>query len=324
MAEIGYKLSSEEFGPNELVRQARMAEERGFTFALISDHFHPWLDAQGQSPFVWSVIGALAHATERLRVGTGVTCPILRTHPAIVAQAAATAAAMMPGRFFLGLGSGENLNEHILGEIWPETEVRQERLLEAVEVIRLLFQGGLKSHHGKHFTVENARLYTRPEEPPPIYLAAGGPRAAQLAAERADGMVGTAPDRELLAEFDRAGGRGKPRYGEVTVCWAEREEAARRTVRAVWPIAAISGGAMQELPLPSNFEGIAELVTEDALAPMVACGPDPARHVEALRKYVDAGYTHVCVHQVGPEQEGFMRFYEREVLPRLARTPKAA
>ena len=324
MAEIGYKLSSEEFGPDELVRQARMAEERGFTFALISDHFHPWIDAQGHSPFVWSVIGALAHATEHLQVGTGVTCPTVRLHPAIVAQAAATSAAMMPGRFFLGLGAGENLNEHIVGQAWPETEVRQERLLEAVQVIRLLFQGGLQSHHGTHFTVENARLYTLPDEPPPIHLAAGGPKGARLAAEHGDGLVGTAPDADLLAEFDRAGGRGKPRYGEVTVCWAEREDAALRTAREVWPIAAISGGAMQELPLPSHLEGVAKLVTEEALAPMVACGPDPARHVEAIQEYVDAGYTHVCVHQVGPEQEGFMRFYEREVLPQLAKTRKAA
>jgi coenzyme F420-dependent glucose-6-phosphate dehydrogenase len=324
MAEIGYKLCSEEFGPNDIVKYARMAEEHGFTFGLISDHFHPWVDAQGQSPFVWSVIGAIAHATERLQVGTGVTCPTVRIHPTLVAQAAATSAAMMPGRFFLGLGSGENLNEHIVGQGWPETTVRQERLFEAIEVIRLLFQGGMQSHRGKHFTVENARLYTLPDEPPPIVVAAGGRKSAELAAEKADGMVGTSPDGELLGHFDRAGGRGKPRYGEVTVCWAEREDAARRTAREAWPTAAMESSLSWELPLPQHFEAVAELVTEDATAEVITCGPDPARHVQAIQKYVDAGYTHVCVHQVGPEQEGFMRFYQREVLPRLAKARKVA
>jgi coenzyme F420-dependent glucose-6-phosphate dehydrogenase len=324
MAEIGYKLCSEELAPNDIVKYARMAEERGFTFGLISDHFHPWIDAQGQSPFVWSVIGALAHATQRLRVGTGVTCPTVRIHPAIVAQAAATCAAMMPGRFFRGLGTGENLNEHIVGQGWPETAIRQERLVEAIEVIRLLFQGGMQSHHGKHFTVEKARLYTLPDVLPPILVAAGGPRSAEFAATRADGMVGTSPDAELLGHFDRAGGRDKPRYGEVTVCWAEREEDARRTAREVWPISAMDSSLSWELPLPQHFEGVAELVTEDATAEVITCGPDPARHAQAIRKYVDAGYTHVCVHQVGPDQEGFMRFYAREVLPQLTTVRAAA
>jgi len=324
MPEIGYKLCSEECGPNDLVKYARMAEERGFTFGLISDHFHPWVDAQGQSPFVWSVIGAIAHATTRLRVGTGVTCPTVRIHPAIVAQAAATAAAMMPGRFFLGLGAGENLNEHIVGGRWPEAPVRHERLEEAIEVIQLLFQGGVQSHHGKHFTVEKARLYTLPDEPPPIVVAAGGRKSAELAARKTDGMVGTSPNAGLLGHFDGAGGRGKPRYGEVTVCWAESEAAARRTARERWPISAMDSTVLWELPLPRHFEGVAELVTEDATAEVITCGPDPARHVQAIQTYVDAGYTHVFVHQVGPEQEGFMRFYEREVLPQLGRARKAA
>ena len=206
---LGYKLSSEERGPRELVRLAGMAEEHGFSFALISDHFHPWTDRQGQSPFVWSVIGGIAQVTRRLELGTAVTCPTVRIHPALVAQAAATCALMMDGRFFLGLGTGENLNEHIVGQGWPETEVRQERLLEAVQVIRLLWTGDNVSHHGRHFTVENARLYSKPDTPPPLLLAVGGPRSADLAGRVADGMIGTDPSAEAIDRFQRAGGAGQ-------------------------------------------------------------------------------------------------------------------
>src|ERR671924_1237017 len=220
MAAIGYKLSSEEFGARELVRLARAAEEHGFSFAVISDHFHPWTDSQGQSPFVWSVLGGIAAATERLRVGTGVTCPLVRVHPAIVAQAAATTAAMMPGRFLLGVGTGENLNEHVLGDRWPATDERREMLAEAVEVIRLLWEGGQQSHRGPHYTVENARVYTLPDEPPPIVIAASGEEAVKLAGEIGDGLVSLAPEGEMLETFDKAGGAGKPRYGQVEVCWA--------------------------------------------------------------------------------------------------------
>src|SRR5919197_3799469 len=187
MPALGYALSSEEHPPNELVRYAGAAEEAGFGFALISDHFHPWIDKQGNSPFVWSVIGAIAHATQRLELGTGVTCPLMRIHPAIVAQAAATAAAMMPGRFFLGVGTGENLNEHILGHHWPPADERREMLEEAVEGIRLLWQGGQQNFRGAHYTVENARLYTLPNQPPPIMVAGAGPESAELAGRIGDG-----------------------------------------------------------------------------------------------------------------------------------------
>ena len=312
---LGYKLSSEERGPRELVRDARLAEESGFSFGLISDHFHPWIDRQGQSPFVWSVIGAIAEATERLELGTAVTCPSLRIHPALVAQAAATCALLMEGRFFLGLGTGENLNEHITGEKWPETEVRQERLEEAVEVIRLLWRGGNRSHHGKHFQVENARIYSLPRTPPRLLLAVGGPKGADLAARVADGMIGTSPERELLDRYRKAG-KG-PRYGEMTVCWHESEAAARNLAREMWPTAAMESSLSWELPLPAHFEAVAELVTEDGVAESVTCGPDPDRHLEAIEKFAEAGYDHVCIHQVGPDQEGFMRFYASEVMPRL-------
>ncbi len=324
MLQIGYKLSSEEHGPNELVRFARLAEEHGFTFALISDHFHPWIDRQGQSPFVWSVIGALAHATKRLSVGTGVTCPTMRIHPAIVAQAAATAAVMMPGRFFLGVGSGENLNEHIVAARWPANLVRLEMMEEAITLIRLLWEGGLRNHHGRHYTVENARLYTRPAEPPPIMIAAGGQRAATLAGRLGDGLVMTSPKREIVATFDEAGGRGKPHYAEITVCWASDEAAARRTVREVWPIVAIPSDLHQELPLPSHFAAAGKLVTDEMVAKEAPCGPDPAPYVEEIQKYADAGFDHVCVHQVGADQEGFIRFFAREVMPRLGTRRAAA
>jgi G6PDH family F420-dependent oxidoreductase len=314
---IGYKLSSEEHGPADLVRLAQMAEDAGFHFALISDHFHPWIDKQGQSPFVWSVIGAIAHATQRLVVGTAVTCPTMRIHPAIVAQAAATCAALMPGRFFLGVGTGENLNEHILGEGWPETEVRQERLEEAIQVIRLLWKGGNQSHHGRHYTVENARLYSLPDTPPPLLVAAGGPRTAEMAGRLGDGMIGTGPEASLFTAFERAGGARKPRYGEVTVCWAKDEAAAARVAREQWPTSAMESNLSWELPLPEHFESVAKLVTEEQVAASVTCGPDPERHLAAIRAYAKAGYDHVCVHQVGKDQKGFFQMYEEEVIPRL-------
>jgi coenzyme F420-dependent glucose-6-phosphate dehydrogenase len=317
MAAIGYTLSSEEHGPGDLVTYAGLAERAGFDFAAISDHFHPWVNRQGNSPFVWAVLGGVAEATERIRVGTGVTCPTTRIHPAIVAQAAASAAAMMPGRFFLGLGSGENLNEHILGDRWPETDIRQEMLVEAIEVIRLLWKGGLQSHHGKHYTVENARLYTLPEEPPPIIVAAAGPRAVEIAGGIGDGLFGLLPDPEVIAQFEQAGGKGKPKYGQLHVCWAASEDEAKATALEWWPNAAVSGNLNWELPLPSHFEDASDWADEDAIAGSVVCGPDPERHVEGILEFVDAGYDHVYFHQVGPEQEGFIRFAEAELLPRL-------
>jgi coenzyme F420-dependent glucose-6-phosphate dehydrogenase len=316
MTEFGYKLCSEEQSPRELVRLAARAEEVGFTFGVISDHFHPWVDAQGHSPFVWGVVGGIAQATEKLHLGTGVTCPTIRTHPAIIAHAAATAADMMPGRFFLGVGSGENLNEHILADRWPPADMRLEMLEEAIEVIRLLWQGGLQTHYGEHYVVENARLYTLPDELPPIIVAASGDKAAALAGRVGDGLMTTSPNEDVVNGFRDAGGEG-PRYAEATVCWAEDEAEARRTAHRQWPNAALKGQLSQELALPSFFEQAAQTVTEDEIAEAIVCGPDPERHVAKLREYIDAGIDHVFIHQVGSDQEGFMRFYEREVLPAL-------
>lgn len=323
MIEIGYALSSEEHAPNNLVHHAHVAEEAGFTFALISDHFHPWVDRQGHSAFVWSVIGGIAQATERLRLGTGVTCPIIRIHPAIIAQAAATSAAMMPGRFFLGVGTGENLNEHILGDRWPAHDVRLEMLEEAIEVMRLLWQGGKQTHRGKYYTVENARIYTLPDQPPEIFVAASGPKTAEAAGRIGDGLIAVAPEAKLVKKFDEAGGKGKPHYGQFTVCWAQDEAEARRTAFEWWPNAAIKGELSQELAMPAFFEQAAEMVNEDDVAEAVVCGPDPEPHIKKIKEFADAGFEHVYVHQVGPDQLGFIDFYKNEVLPKFQQTQKA-
>src|SRR5438067_6844337 len=315
MPELGFSLSSEEQGPNALVAQARRAEEAGFAFALVSDHFHPWVDQQGQSPFGWSVLGGIARETSRLRVGTGVTCPLIRIHPAVVAQAAATAAVMFEGRFFLGVGTGERLNEHVTGERWPAPRERQEMLEEAIAVMRLLWEGGTRSHEGRHYRVEQARVYTLPQPAPPVYVAAVGRRSARLAGRLGDGLISIAPERELVQAFAQGGGAGKPRFGQLTVCWAETEEAARDTAMRWWPNAGLPGSLNSELSTPSQFGQAARLVTPEALAEKIVLGPDPGRHLAAVDAFARAGFDHVYVHQVGPDQEGFFRFHEREVLP---------
>ena len=316
MPEYGYALSSEEHPPSDLVRNAKAAEDAGFTFALVSDHYHPWVDAQGHSPFVWSTIGAVAQATDRLVLGTGVTCPMIRIHPAIIAQAAATSAALMPGRFFLGVGSGENLNEHVLGDKWPAADERLEMFEEAIEVIRLLWEGGFQSFRGDFYDVEQARIYTLPDEPPPLAIAASKPLAAELAGRLGDAFIGVAPDAEVVAKFDEAGGSGKPKYGQVTVCWAESEEAGRKTIAEVWPNAGLKGDLSQELATPVLFEQACELVREEDLESLPA-GPDPEPYVQAAREYEQAGFTHIYFHQIGRDQEGFFRFWREQLQPRL-------
>jgi coenzyme F420-dependent glucose-6-phosphate dehydrogenase len=320
--EIGYALSSEEHAPLDLVRHAAQAEEAGFTFALISDHYHPWVDRQGHSAFVWSVIGGIAASTESIRLGTGVTCPLIRIHPAIVAQAAATAAAMMPGRFFLGLGTGENLNEHVLGDRWPSTAERRDMLEEAIDLMRRLWKGELCSFEGKHYRVVNARIYTLPDEPIQVVVAAGGPESAELAGRVSDGLVSTAPDAELVASYRAAGGNG-PRYGMLTVCWAASEDEARATALEWWPNAALRGTLGQELPLPSHFEQAAAMVDEKEIAEAIVCGPDPEAHLEAIGDFAAAGFDHVYIHQVGPDQKGFIEFYESRVLDEAKRLEPA-
>jgi coenzyme F420-dependent glucose-6-phosphate dehydrogenase len=317
MAGIGYALASEDWPPRDLVALARRAEESGFEYAFISDHIHPWVDKQGSSPFVWGVLGGIAEATERLRLATGVTCPLIRMHPAIVAHAAATAACLMRGRFFLGVGTGENLNEHVLGHRWPAPDERVEMLEEAIDIMRLLWKGGEQTHRGKHYTVDHCRIYDLPDDPIDIAVAAGKPVAATLAGRLGDALINTAPDREVVESFEEAGGRGKPKYGMLHVCYGEDEEEARRTAHELWPNLALGGSLGQELPRPQDFEAAAELVTREDVAETVPCGPDADRHRQAIKEYEDAGYDHVFIHQIGPDQEAFFRFYESEVLARV-------
>jgi G6PDH family F420-dependent oxidoreductase len=316
MTEYGYFLSCEEHGPGALVEQARMAEQAGFTSLWISDHFHPWNDEQGQSPFVWSVIGALSEAVS-LPVQTAVTCPGVRLHPAIVAQAAATAAVQLGGRFRLGIGSGEALNEHILGDPWPETPVRLEMLEEAVQVMRLLFDGGQVSHHGKHYTVENARLYTLPDEPVQIDISAFGPTAAEVAARIGDGFITMAPDPDAVERFRRGGGGNKTVRGGLKVCWGSDRDEAVRTAHRLWPNDQLPGELAQILPTPSHFEQASQLVTPEMVAEKVTCGNDADAHIAAVSAYAEAGFDTVYVNQIGSDQQGFFDFYRTKVLPRL-------
>jgi len=316
---LGYMLSSEEHPAPDLVAFAQRAEEVGFEYAVISDHYHPWTNTQGQSSFVWSVLGGIAAKTDRIGMGTAVTCPTMRYHPAVIAQAAATVATMMPGRFMLGVGTGENLNEHVTGQAWPSYGTRAAMLKEAVEIIRRLWDGEVTNYDGDHFTVRNARLYSRPDEPPPVVVAASGPKSAELAGRIGDGLMNFSADPDVAARFRSVSGNGKPCFIQVNVCWAETEEEARATARANVPTVALPGELGNLLPTPKHYEQAVTLVTEQDIADVVVCGPDVEAHLAAIDKAVDAGYTHVHIDQVGPDQEGFFEFYEREVLPRLRR-----
>jgi G6PDH family F420-dependent oxidoreductase len=313
MVSMGYFLSCEEFGPKELVRQAKLAADAGFERLWISDHYHPWNDEQGQSPFVWSVIGALSEAVD-LPVTTAVTCPSVRIHPAVLAQAAATAAVQLNGRFVLGVGSGEALNEHILGDPWPNADVRLAMLEEAVEVIRLLHQGGSRSHHGEYYTVENARIYTLPDEPVPIYVSAFGPKAVELAGRIGDGFVCVMPDADLVKAYREAGGKG-PAQGGFKVCHAPTVDEGLDTAHRLWPNEGLPGELAQVLPQPKHFEQASTLVTRDMLS--LPTGPDPEPYLEQVRAFADAGFDEVYVAQIGPRQDEFFRFWREEVAPRL-------
>jgi coenzyme F420-dependent glucose-6-phosphate dehydrogenase len=317
--ELGYSLSSEEFAPDQLISFARQAEEADFRFSLISDHYHPWTNQQPHSPFVWSTIGGISQVVKRLRLGTGVTCPLMRINPAIIAQAAATSAVLMPRRFFLGVGTGENLNEHILGGHWPKASERLEMLEEAISVMRQLWKGGWQSHSGKHYTIENVRIFTLPTEPPPVMVAASQPGAAELAGRIGDGLISFEPKAELVKAFEAAGGKNKPRFGQLTVCYASSEEIATEEVLNHWPNAGIGGDLMTDLATPSRFEQIIQLMDQRHITDGIPLGPDPKKHIDGIEEFVEAGFDHIYVHQIGPGQQGFFRFYSEEIIPRIAR-----
>ena len=315
MTDLGYTLSSEEHRPNDLVEHAGRAEEAGFDFLSISDHFHPWISAQGHAPFVWSTLGGIAAATDDIGVGVGVSAPIIRIHPAIYAQATATVAAMFDGReFYPGVGTGENLNEHVLGDKWPEHAVRLEMLEEAVEVVRKLWTGEEVSHYGEHYTVENARLYTLPDEEPPICISAYGEQSASAAAEFGDGFWSVGP-QDVIETWEDNGGDG-PRFCQLQACVADSEEEAVETAYEVWPNSGLEGELNTVLPTPAHFEQAVGMVSKEDIAEgSTITEQDPQAHIDSIQEAVDAGYDHVYVHQIGDDQEAMIDLYEAEILP---------
>ncbi len=316
MTRFGYTLSSEEHGPATLVENARLAEEAGFDFLSISDHFHPWTETQGHSPFVWSVLGGIAQVTNQIQVGTGVTCPTVRMHPAVVAHAVATTAQLFGDRFFFGVGTGEALNEHILGHRWPRHEGRLKMLEEAVDVMRQLWTGDTVNFRGEFYEVDNARIFDPPGAVP-VIVSGFGPDAIELAARIGDGFWGHGTDADDVQHFRDCGGTG-PRYAQLSLCWAADAATARKTVHQVWPTGAIPGQLAQDLPTWKHFEQAAELVDEEAATKSTPCGPDLAPVLKSVRAFVDAGYDHVYFHQIGPDQHGFLQFWENELRPALA------
>lgn len=313
----GYTCSSEEHTVRDLVRYASLAEDAGFEFVTVSDHYHPWIQEQGHSPFAWSTIASIATWTSRVRMGTGVTCPLIRTHPAIIAQASATSAELSGGRFFLGVGSGEALNEHITGAAWPSIETRHEMLAEAVEIIRQLWTGETVDFQGEHYRVDNARLFDPPSTPPEIVCAAAGEHAAELAARIGDGLWVTSPDADVIRAYRDAGGVGDV-IGQLTICYDPDREQAVETAHRMWPVSAVPGQLMQDLPTWTHFEQAVGLVTPEMVAEQIPCGADTDAVVTAAREYADAGVTKLHIHQVGPDQEGFFRWWRAELGDALA------
>ncbi|KUG21187.1 MAG: TIGR03557 family F420-dependent LLM class oxidoreductase [Methanomicrobiaceae archaeon] len=317
MVGIGFKLFTEAHSAPELVKLSKQAEDAGFSFVSVSDHFHPWISNHGRSGFAWCTIGGIAEATSRIRVATGVTCPLVRYHPAIVAQAAATAATMMPGRFELGLGTGEDLNEHITGGLWPASEpVRLDMLREAVRIIRTLWSGGMKDYYGTYYTVDNAELFELPEQLPEIRIAAQGAMAAGVAGEIGDALIHFEDKpEEVIQTFRSSGGEGKSCMVEFAVCYGRSEEEAKRTAYEWFPIAANQGELNWVLPTHTHFEQLQQMVTPEDIAEKVICGPDPEQIIKKIRQLADLGFDSVLIHQVGPDQQAFIDLARDVILP---------
>lgn len=317
MTKFGYKLMTEEHGPKALVANAVRAEEAGFDFVSISDHFHPWLESQGHAPFAWSVLGGIAHATSRVGITTGLTCPIIRYHPAIIAQAAATIAVMSDNRFSLAVGAGERLNEHVTGQLWPSTPIRHEMLGEAIDIFRLLWDGKVHSFEGQFFDVDHAKLYDVPEQPIVVTLGVSGDKSVELAAEKADGIMATSPEPSLVQGFREASGTQGPAYGEITLAWAASEEEGRKLAHDRFRFSALGWSVNSELRDVEGFEAATQFVRPEDLADAITVGPDPEVHLKAIRKWIDAGYDHLALLCPGDDQEGFAAFCEKELFPRL-------
>jgi G6PDH family F420-dependent oxidoreductase len=317
MVKFGYKLMSEEHGPLDLVENAKRAEAAGFDFVSISDHFHPWLEAQGHSPFAWSVLGAIAHATSRIGITTGLTCPIIRYHPAIIGQAAATIGIMSRNRFTLALGAGERLNEHVTGQLWPSVPERHEMLAEAIAIMRTLWTGGVHTVRGPHFTVDHAQLYDVPDRSIPIVVGVSGSASVTLAAEVADGIMTTEPNAGLVRDFFKRAGRKGPCYAEVALAYADTEKKARVLAHERFRFSALGWPVNSELPSVAGFESACRFVEPDDLAELIPGGPDVEPHIAAIRKYVEAGYDHIVLIGIGPDQESFTDFFEHKLRPKL-------
>ncbi|TXJ76148.1 LLM class F420-dependent oxidoreductase [Streptomyces lavendulae] len=318
MVRIGYTMMTEQAGPRELVQHVVGAEEAGFDFSVTSDHYFPWLRAQGHSPYAWAVLGAAAQATSRIPLMTYVTCPIRRYHPAVVAQKAATVQLLSEGRFRLGLGAGENLNEHVVGGGWPPVDVRHEMLEEAVDIIRALFGGEHVTRHGRHYQVESARLWDVPEPPPPIGIAVSGEQSCRLAGRLGDLVIATEPKPDLLTAFDRHGGRGKPRIGQLPVSYDPDRDTAIKRAHAQFRWFGLGWKVNAELPHPDSFESATRFVTPEDVAASLPCGDDPDAFVEAVRPYAQAGFDEVALVQIGGDtQPEFLDWSAKTLLPAL-------
>lgn len=319
MTSFGYTLMTEEHGPKELVDNALRAERSGFDFLVMSDHYHPWVPEQHHSPYAWSVLGAVAAVTDRIEMATLVTCPIIRYHPAVVAQKAATIAVLSDGRFTLGLGAGERLNEHVVGMGWPAADERQAMLDEAVEIMRLLWQGGYQSYRGEYFDVEDARVFDLPDQPVPVAVAAGGPQAAELAGRAGEGLVATEPEPDLVDAFRSAGGDAAQTWCQIPVCWGDDADTALQTAHHSFRWSALGWKVQAELPNPVNFAAAAETVRPEDLADSIPHGPDVERYAAAAAEFADAGFERIAFVQIGEDQDGFFRFWESELRGRLTR-----
>jgi G6PDH family F420-dependent oxidoreductase len=314
--ELGYKLIAEAYGPVEIVEQAIRAEQAGFDFVEVSDHFHPWVSEHEHSGFAFSMLAAIAARTSKIRLATGVTCPFIRYHPAIVAQAAATTAILSGGRFTLGVGAGERLNEHVVGAGWPAVATRHEMLREALEIIRLLWSGGYHSYDGKHLRLEDARVFDLPDESPEIAVAAGGASSAESAADLGDALFVTEPRADLIEAYQKAGGGGHL-YAEVPLAWAPSVDEAAESARRLFRFGVTGWKVQAELPNPVNFDAATELVTAQHMSDQFGCGPDVDRHLDVARQYTDAGYTHLALINAGPDPDGFFSFFEKDLAPAL-------
>jgi len=314
MVAFGYTLMTEQAGPRELVDHAARAERAGFDFEVVSDHYFPWLDEQGHAPYAWSVLGAVAQVTQEVELMTCVTCPIIRYHPAVVAQKAATVQLLSDNRFTLGVGAGENLNEHVIGHGWPPVNVRHEMLDEALQIITDLWDGGYVSHHGHHYTVDSAKIWDLPERRPGLAVAVSGTQSVELTTRHGADMISTEPERALVDAFPAA----TRKIGQIPICWdPDRDTAIRRAHEQFrW----FAGGwkVNSELPGTAAFAGATQFIRPEDVADNITCGPDTAAHVEAVRAFVDAGYTHVVLVQIGGDtQPDFLDWAADELLPAL-------